>query len=82
MKYTLKQIETEEEFIQVFGRTQRFSMSPVQSPSGSQIDKRELQQEPELGIKYWLKSLLQRGQAISSHRTPSQKPTEGPKEEE
>jgi hypothetical protein len=26
MKYTLKQIETEEEFIQVFGRNPRFSI--------------------------------------------------------
>ena len=82
MKYTLKQIETEEEIIQVFGRNPRFSMSPVQSPSERQMDNQELQQESELGIKHWLKSLLQRGRTISSHRTPPQKPVEGRKEEE
>lgn len=82
MKYTLKQIETEEEFIQVFGRNPRFSMSPVQSPSDWQINNRELQQDSELGIKHWLKSLFQRGRTISSHRTPPQKPVEGRKEEE
>ena len=82
MKYTLKQIETEEEFIQVFGRNPRFSMSPVQSPSDWQIDNRELQQEPKSGIKHWLKSLLQRGRDTPSHRTPPQKPVESRNEEE
>ena len=82
MRYTLKQIETEEEFIQVFGRNPRFSMSPVQSPSERQMDNQELQQESELGIKHWLKSLLQRGRDTPSHRTPPQKPVESRNEEE